>query len=737
MADTDNGTPIKLADTNYQESSQVTDIIEEQTAAPATPFEALQIHLQNDPYDTVAWQDLINIAEDSEDPHLIHTAYDSLLKVYPNTVQAQLAYLRHSQAVHPIGKPKVSDQDIMPTPQTLFSLWLKQSPEAQYCIVSSNQASPRDVIKKAFEFALRFIGQDREAGEIWKEYIEYIKADPTSNERESQEKMDLLRSVYRRAVQIPLDNLEQIWREWDAFENSLNKLTECYRFTIQASLALSRLIWRVQSNLIKILVRITRPSPDTMLVGKEIPRGSPLELQAPPVLRSEERSLLASWRKYLEFEESNPLDIQEKSMLNARLLAIYRKATIYMRFYPEIWHLAYLWCISNGKADDAFSFLKGGLEANPTSFLLNFSFNEHQEQALITLQTTPGSDPKKMEEKKVEGHDQYKKFIGLLRKELDEIEERHISEGGTPVSQHPAGTTAQSTAARAATPLNVEDDIAMKENEIYGIIDPAVAEAKEREREREEENKRREMILIDKRIELGQVGIAWMRYAKRVGQSAGMRNVFKEIRADKWVCWQVFEAAAILEHQISPTADVAAKIFELGLRFFSTDVDYVVRYLNFLINKCDEASEKSKANLAKMAHLSDEFLTNWIDRAMKLFAQRYMYLGGEVVTPPAGIDAIASHDLQTPLRPPSVVQGPQLMPAPTPLVPQNSPPTANASDGTMPTYPHPYHPPSASTPPVSATALPKGPPARIASPLVPPKRPLPEAETSSNLKRMR
>jgi hypothetical protein len=37
--------------------------------------------------------------------------------------------------------------------------------------------------------------------------------------------MDLLRSVYRRAVQIPLDNLEQIWREWDAFENSLNKLT--------------------------------------------------------------------------------------------------------------------------------------------------------------------------------------------------------------------------------------------------------------------------------------------------------------------------------------------------------------------------------------------------------------------------------------------------------------------------------------------------------------------------------
>jgi hypothetical protein len=92
-------------------------------------------------------------------------------------------------------------------------------------MASANQSSPRDVIKKAYEFALRFVGQDRDAGEIWKDYIEYIKADPTSTERESQEKMDLLRSVYRRAVQIPLDNLEQIWREWDAFENGLNKLT--------------------------------------------------------------------------------------------------------------------------------------------------------------------------------------------------------------------------------------------------------------------------------------------------------------------------------------------------------------------------------------------------------------------------------------------------------------------------------------------------------------------------------
>ncbi|KAG8755857.1 mRNA 3'-end-processing protein rna14 [Serendipita sp. 396] len=214
----------------HQDASQTTDIVDENEMAPANPFEALQARLQDHPHDVIAWQDLVNFAEDSGDFKLINEAYSSLLKVYPNTIQAQIAYMRHSQRAYPIGKPKLVDQDVIPTPQTLFSQWLKQSPDVELWklyleYVRSSQASSRDVVKKAYEFALRFVGQEREAGDIWKDYIEYIKDDPTSNERESQEKMDLLRSVYRRAVQIPIDNLEQIWREWDSFENGLNKLT--------------------------------------------------------------------------------------------------------------------------------------------------------------------------------------------------------------------------------------------------------------------------------------------------------------------------------------------------------------------------------------------------------------------------------------------------------------------------------------------------------------------------------
>ncbi|KAG8827959.1 mRNA 3'-end-processing protein rna14 [Serendipita sp. 399] len=767
----------------HQNASQNTDIVDENAVAPANPFEALQTHLRDDPHDVAAWQDLVNIAEDTGDFKLINEAYSSLLKAYPNTIQAQISYMRHSQRAYPIGKPKLVDQDSIPTPQALFSQWLKQSPDVELWklyleYVRSSQASSRDVVKKAYEFALRFVGQDREAGEIWKDYIEYIKDDPTSNERENQEKMDLLRSVYRRAVQIPIDNLEQIWREWDSFENGLNKLTA------------KKFLADVSPDYMTARMKKTEIAEHHKRIGLfHLPaydQKAQLELPTPPVLRSDERALVASWRKYLEFEESNPLGIEEKSILAARIMTVYRKAVIKMRFYPEVWYeaiqcssridvsnammnryLAYLWTQSVGKGDDAHTFLKNGLDANPTSFLLNFAYSEVHEQTILSLQTTAGADPKKVDEKKAEGHEIYKKFIATLKKELDSIEEVHIAEGGNPVSQQPGAVQAQVPVAPAPNAIEMEDELIQKENEIYGIVDLAAAEAKEREQEREAENERREAVLITKRVELGQASIAWMRYAKRVGQSAGLRNVFKEIRADKWVCWQVFEAAALLEHQISPTADVAAKIFELGLRFFLSDVDYVVRYLNFLINKCDEANaralfervvvsldpEKARpiwqrwlshqmdvADLPTLQKLdkriaeTKEMTVDSTDRAMKQFAQRYLYLGIEVVTPPSGIDAIASHDLQTPLKVPSVILPPQPPPVSAPLAPQQP---SNVSNGSH-VYPHSYNTPQPFAPPNPALAAARPPAAaRVASPLQPPKRPLPEPDAISSQKRAR
>lgn len=69
------------------------------------------------------------------------------------------------------------------------------------------------------------MGQDKDSSDIWAEYIQFIKSGAANSTWEEQQKMDTLRKVYQRAVQIPLENVEILWKDYEAFENSLNKIT--------------------------------------------------------------------------------------------------------------------------------------------------------------------------------------------------------------------------------------------------------------------------------------------------------------------------------------------------------------------------------------------------------------------------------------------------------------------------------------------------------------------------------
>jgi cleavage stimulation factor subunit 3 len=107
-----------------------------------------------------------------------------------------------------------------------------------------------------------------------------------------------------------------------------------------------------------------------------------------PTFSAGERALVGQWKTYLKWEESNPLEIDEKdkATLVSRVQGVYRKGLIRMRFYSEIWsyilcfmlinlvftlfyvfrYMAYVWTTSVGKQDEAMNILKAGIEANPS-----------------------------------------------------------------------------------------------------------------------------------------------------------------------------------------------------------------------------------------------------------------------------------------------------------------------------------------------------------------------------------
>ena len=80
---------------------------------PVSEWDALRASLRENPHDTEGWNKLVRLVEDSGDLEKIKEAYESLLKMYPNTVRnprsvvnylltydhvqwsAQIAYLNH------------------------------------------------------------------------------------------------------------------------------------------------------------------------------------------------------------------------------------------------------------------------------------------------------------------------------------------------------------------------------------------------------------------------------------------------------------------------------------------------------------------------------------------------------------------------------------------------------------------------------------------------------------------
>ena len=61
---------------------------------------------------------------------------------------------------------------------------------------------------------------------------------------------------------------------------------------------------------------------------------------------------MARWKQYLKWEEGNPLEIEDKNAFIVRMQGVYRKAIVRMRFFSEIWFMAYSWTNGAGRVDE-------------------------------------------------------------------------------------------------------------------------------------------------------------------------------------------------------------------------------------------------------------------------------------------------------------------------------------------------------------------------------------------------
>lgn len=406
--------------------------------------------------------------------------------------------------------------------EEIFSKALKQTPSPEFWssylnYIRRNNDGPdgRQVVVKAYEFAISHVGQDKDSGEIWLGYIRYLKDGSAANTWEEQQRMDALRRTYQRAVVIPIQNLEAIWREWDSFEGSLNKVTvgnpssdqNAHLQPIQAKkfLADKSPAYMTARSALREIRSLTDPPISLFHIDGTLARR--------PSWTERERQIVSAWKRYLAWEESNPLELDEEGAKHSRISYAFKKALVYMRFYPEIWYRAYISHKSMGREEEALILLKQGSEANPESYLLSFARAEAEELA----------------HNYKEAHDILNRLLAHIIDQAKGIESGILRQQAELNNQLPS-IEQQANASQAAG-----------ENE---------GEVREKRRQAEAEiTAKKEAISKAKAKDIEEfckgAGLTWvvkMRLARRSEGIKAARAVFKEARTSPYCTWQVFEA---------------------------------------------------------------------------------------------------------------------------------------------------------------------------------------------------
>jgi cleavage stimulation factor subunit 3 len=440
----------------------------------------------------------------------------------------------------------------------------------------------RKILTQGYEFLLSHIGYDFYC-EIWLDYINFIKSWPNSTVQEENMRLDALRRTFHRAIAIPLKNIEQIWKEFDSFENSINKqnarkvIGEKSATYMSARAACRELMTLMESIDFNMLA--------------EFPKWNEIDF-----------SQLQAWKKYLQWEISNPLNLNDCSQ---RIIFAFRKSLMFLRFYPEIWDDFICYLISNELPPEEI--IEQAIIVNENCLLLNFRASEYFESI------------KKFENSK----NIFEILVLKLTKTISSIQ---IPEKNIKME---------------------EDD---EEDSDGNSSDEEVDEWQN---------------LIDSRnLAIAKLNLTWieyMKYCKRSEGIKGIREVFNQARKNEYCSYHVYVASALIEYNCNKDKMVAYKIFELGMKHFNNYPEYINAYLDLLINLNDDinarslfervvttmATEKSKSiwnrylefensygeldNIEKIVKRRRECYPNEQEGSSILFAIRHSFMGLNVI----------------------------------------------------------------------------------------------------------
>ncbi|EPY50921.1 mRNA cleavage and polyadenylation specificity factor complex subunit Rna14 [Schizosaccharomyces cryophilus OY26] len=318
----------------------------------------LKDEIQENPHNLSAWYALIEEYGSKGKHEELRETYEQMLRPFPyvprvwvDYINAELAFndFRAVEVLFSRCLVKVLSVDLW----TLYLSYVRR-------INPEGEGQSRSTITQAYEFSINTIGMDLQSGPIWSDFIDFLRSGPAASTWEQQQKLDAVRRTYQRAVSTPIYNIEKLWRDYDAFENSVNRAT-ARKFVAEKSPAYmsARAAMRELSN---------------MTNGLRV-----LDYTFERKHNNAEKTAYARWMKWIEWEKNDPLDLHHGTTLQGRIAYAYEQAMLYIPLCPQIWLDAFSYFLNIQDEQRALQIMKRGMRYCPSSFVLHVRYAEHEE----------------------------------------------------------------------------------------------------------------------------------------------------------------------------------------------------------------------------------------------------------------------------------------------------------------------------------------------------------------------
>ncbi|KAL8771700.1 MAG: hypothetical protein Q9209_002891 [Squamulea sp. 1 TL-2023] len=524
----------------------------------------LEDRIQEDPRgDMDAWLELISEYRKRNKIQEARATYERFFLVFPAAAEQWLSY---TQIENDANNLKAKEEIFVRVLHNLPNLQL-WSAYIDHCrrmnnIEKDTTGAARRIITQAYDVALDNIGLDKDSGCLWQEYIQFLKSRPGhagGSSWQEQQKMDQLRAAYQRAVKVPTQATQSLWKEYDQFEMGINKATgRTFLQKESPAYVTARSSYIQLSNITRNLRRTTLARlPPALGFDGDREYGEQLEI----------------WKKWIQWEKDDPLVLkegneEERKQWRNRVVFVYQQAVMDMRFWPEMWYDAAEFCFQNDLDPEGNEFLAQGVYANPESCLLAFKRADR-----VELTTTNGDGDDGVVRRGAAVREPYDKVLDALYELINKTKDRETQEIAKLEAQF---------AASDELPNGNNDD---EEND-----DGDESDSKEKRKVAQIEAMKgvtaMQIRVLSKTIT--SVWIALMRAMRRVqgkgkinDKIGGSRQIFNDARKRGRLTHDIYVASAMIEyHCYEPEA--TKKIFERGLKLFPEDEMFALEYIKHL-----------------------------------------------------------------------------------------------------------------------------------------------------------